>query len=418
MARQGGSPDRVRSGGSIGISSASTAPRRALALLERPDDVDLEVGPAGGDDPENLFVPVVPPTAPLTPGLGQALGVGRRLRQQQLREADRRAGRMGPRWWESQQYAELTQAVEEAFADPSTTGELVRPYIDFHEDGPSSGGSPSDFDTAVWAGVGVVPPPTPVYGVERVDRADDVVHDLASPLPSRRELRRRRKAETSARTAAARKLAKGTVLAMTMFGVVASNAPQALHDRIFGDDPLTDLLQADAGAAAASLGAAPAVQRDSVEGAVRERLVKAAALQSVSQAGQNAGAAVVAAAKAQAAADAEAARVAMERAHREAQRNPRALARLMVADRGWSSEQFTCLDKLWMRESGWRWNATNPSSGAYGIPQSLPASKMANAGSDYRTNPATQMEWGLDYIDDVYGTPCAAWGHSQSTGWY
>jgi len=363
---------------------------------------------------------VIPPTAPLTPGLGQALGVGRRRRQQQLREADELAERLGPRWWESQQYADLTRAVEEAFTDPTTTGELVRPYIDFHDDAAAGRGTSCEFDAAVWAGVGVVPPPTPVYGVPR---ADVVTHELASPLPSRRELRQRRKAEAPARTIAARKLAKGTVLAMTMFGVVASNAPQALHDRLFGEAQLADLLEAGtAGArvdvAAASLGTAPAARRDSVEDAARERLVKAAAVQSVSEAGQNAGAVVVNAAKAQAAVDAEAARVALARAHREAQRNPRALARIMVAERGWSSQQLTCLDKLWMRESGWRWNATNPSSGAYGIPQSLPGSKMARAGSDWRTNPATQMEWGLDYIDDIYGTPCAAWGHSQSTGWY
>ena len=90
----------------------------------------------------------------------------------------------------------------------------------------------------------------------------------------------------------------------------------------------------------------------------------------------------------------------------------------MAAERGWGEGQFACLDRLWMRESGWRWNARNPSSGAYGIPQALAASKMASAGSDWRTNPATQIEWGLDYIADRYGTPCAAWGHSERVNWY
>ncbi len=101
-----------------------------------------------------------------------------------------------------------------------------------------------------------------------------------------------------------------------------------------------------------------------------------------------------------------------------AQKDPKAVAALMVADRGWNSAQFTCLVKLWTKESNWRWNATNRSSGAYGIPQSLPASKMATAGSDWRTNPATQIKWGLNYIAGRYGTPCGAWAHSVSHNWY
>ncbi|MDF6021177.1 tachylectin-related carbohydrate-binding protein [Streptomyces sp. JH34] len=88
-------------------------------------------------------------------------------------------------------------------------------------------------------------------------------------------------------------------------------------------------------------------------------------------------------------------------------------------DRDWATTaQWTCLDSLWTRESGWRWNAQNPTSAAYGIPQANPGSKMASAGGDWRTNPLTQIHWGLDYIDDRYGTPCSAWSHSQSTGWY
>jgi hypothetical protein len=88
----------------------------------------------------------------------------------------------------------------------------------------------------------------------------------------------------------------------------------------------------------------------------------------------------------------------------------------MLAARGWSG-QFSCLDSLWTRESGWRTTASNP-SGAYGIPQALPGSKMASAGSDWRTNPATQITWGLNYISSSYGSPCAAWSHSQSHGSY
>ena len=89
----------------------------------------------------------------------------------------------------------------------------------------------------------------------------------------------------------------------------------------------------------------------------------------------------------------------------------------MLGDFGFSTSQMSCLESLWNRESGWRYDAENP-SGAYGIPQSLPASKMASAGSDYLTNPATQIKWGLGYIKDVYGSPCAAWDFELANGYY
>ena len=98
--------------------------------------------------------------------------------------------------------------------------------------------------------------------------------------------------------------------------------------------------------------------------------------------------------------------------------NPKAIAADMVAARGWGSDQFSCLDTLWERESNWNPTAQNPSSGAYGIPQSLPGSKMASVASDWRTNPATQITWGLNYISGRYGTPCGALAHSNSHNWY
>ena len=101
-----------------------------------------------------------------------------------------------------------------------------------------------------------------------------------------------------------------------------------------------------------------------------------------------------------------------------AQSDPTAVAGRLIADHGWGAEQFDCLKRLWNKESGWRWNADNPSSDAYGIPQSLPGSKMASFGSDWATNPVTQIKWGLQYISDSYGTPCSAWAHSQATNWY
>jgi len=80
--------------------------------------------------------------------------------------------------------------------------------------------------------------------------------------------------------------------------------------------------------------------------------------------------------------------------------------------------QFRCLDRLFTRESHWNPRATNHSSGAYGIPQALPGSKMKSAGSDWRTNPITQVKWGLGYVTHRYGSACGAWAHSQRTGWY
>ena len=84
---------------------------------------------------------------------------------------------------------------------------------------------------------------------------------------------------------------------------------------------------------------------------------------------------------------------------------------------GWGADQFSCLDSLWQRESGWNVHASNP-SGAYGIPQTLPGSKMGAFGGDWRDSARTQIEWGLDYIDGRYGTPCGAWSAFGSKGWY
>ncbi|WP_203454558.1 hypothetical protein [Jiangella aurantiaca] len=127
-------------------------------------------------------------------------------------------------------------------------------------------------------------------------------------------------------------------------------------------------------------------------------------------------------AEAEAVAAAEAARqAAAEEAARSLERaveDPQSAARALMADYGWGDEQFQCLDNLWTRESNWSHTAENPSSGAYGIPQSLPANKMSRFGDDYRTNPVTQIEWGLWYIEGRYGDPCSAWAHSESVGWY
>ena len=88
-----------------------------------------------------------------------------------------------------------------------------------------------------------------------------------------------------------------------------------------------------------------------------------------------------------------------------------------VASRGWAPSEFSCLVDLWNRESGWNTHAENP-SGAYGIPQSLPGSKMSAAGPDWQNSYQTQINWGLGYISGSYGSPCGAWAHSNAYNWY
>jgi hypothetical protein len=96
----------------------------------------------------------------------------------------------------------------------------------------------------------------------------------------------------------------------------------------------------------------------------------------------------------------------------------RAIGCALLLDYGYKLDQMPCLDKLWTRESGWNTRSSNSSTGAYGIPQALPGSKMASVADDWRTNPATQIKWGLNYIKGRYGSPCDAWQHFLSSGWY
>ncbi|NBM19768.1 transglycosylase SLT domain-containing protein [Streptomyces sp. GC420] len=91
-----------------------------------------------------------------------------------------------------------------------------------------------------------------------------------------------------------------------------------------------------------------------------------------------------------------------------------AIAKQMIK----SDAQYQCFSKIVSHESGWNHKATNASSGAYGLVQALPASKMASAGSDWKTNPATQIKWGLQYMNERYGSPCGAWSFWQSHNWY
>jgi hypothetical protein len=130
-------------------------------------------------------------------------------------------------------------------------------------------------------------------------------------------------------------------------------------------------------------------------------------------------AALAAAARKAAEEEAARARALANRGYQPGVTDPREIARQILQNKfGYGSNQFECYDNIIMRESKWRVDATNPSSGAYGIPQALPGSKMASVGSDWRSNPATQIIWGAKYMEDRYGSPCAAWSFKAANGWY
>jgi hypothetical protein len=146
--------------------------------------------------------------------------------------------------------------------------------------------------------------------------------------------------------------------------------------------------------------------------AARAAAAKAAAVQAAAeQAAQQAAAA-------QPAATAQAAQPVAVQAAPVASGTAQQIAEGMLSSYGWSSSQFSCLEPLWAEESGWNVTAENPSSGAYGIPQAMPGSEMASAGADWQTDAATQIRWGLSYIQGRYGSPCGAWAHEESDGWY
>lgn len=97
----------------------------------------------------------------------------------------------------------------------------------------------------------------------------------------------------------------------------------------------------------------------------------------------------------------------------------REVARVLMDDKyGWGEKQYACLDELWIKESNWNYRASNKRTGAHGIPQALPATKMDSAGTDWRTNPVTQISWGLRYIEVRYESPCKAWAKFKRSNWY
>jgi hypothetical protein len=185
----------------------------------------------------------------------------------------------------------------------------------------------------------------------------------------------------------------------------------------------TDSLPASAGSFPSAHGAAGISQAQISEGnfALRQREV-AVSVARQAAARQRAAARAAAAAEAQQAQQQQAQQQAPQPAPTQAapvpSGSPQQIAMSMLGSYGWSSGQFSCLDSLWNEESGWNVFASNPTSGAYGIPQALPGSKMASAGPDWQSDAATQIRWGLGYIQSIYGSPCGAWAHEQADGWY
>ena len=320
-------------------------------------------------------------------------------------------------------------AVPRVPEDPTPTGELARPFVD-------------ETVLTAWSDLEDVPPPVSVDVFQRPVRAGLAIDDTESLKAlddetaagarrsarsgrSRREVRARERAATSTRSVAARRLAKGGVLAITALGVVSSATPQGLDALGLNKDgastrntvDFASALAPDISAPVLTEGQLQQVRRTTLSGHLRTELSDVQASDAV-HAGMQAGGTLAELAKQQDDEVLAERQAAHQRAVRDAISNPQGYARTLLAEQGLPASQFQCLDSLWKRESGWNYRASNASSGAYGIAQALPGSKMNVVGSDWRTNPVTQIKWGLNYISDRYGTPCGAWAHSQATGWY
>jgi len=322
---------------------------------------------------------------------------------------------------------DAAHAAPQVAEDPTPTGELARPFVD---------------RTVVkeWSELEDVPPPVSVDVFQRAVRAGLAIDDTESLKAldegtsvgtgstragrSRRELRARERAATSPRSVAARRIAKGGVLAITALGVVSSATPQGLDALGLAKDgaarntvDFASALAPDVSAPVLSGSQLDQVRRTTLSGHLRTELSDAQAANAV-HAGMQVGGTLAELAKQQDAEVLAERQADHQRAVRDVIDNPKGFARLAAADMGYGPAQFQCLNLLWTRESQWNYRASNPSSGAFGIAQALPGSKMNVVGADWRTNPVTQIKWGLNYISERYGTPCGAWAHSQQTGWY
>lgn len=234
------------------------------------------------------------------------------------------------------------------------------------------------------------------------------------------------KATTSKRAAvraAVRRPIVGGALAVTMLGSVGASVAIGEPSDSSGvaamslPTPATEAAVADGNQADTARLAQDRRESNVSRSASREQDRLAVAERQKKAAAKKAAAEKAAAAKKKAAAKkqraAEKAKPISERQFTDAeikqiQADPAPYGKQLLGEYGWGEGEWSCLMSLWIGESDWSWDATNSSSGAYGIPQALPASKMATAGPDWKTNPVTQMQWGMDYIKTSYGTPCGA----------
>jgi hypothetical protein len=247
-----------------------------------------------------------------------------------------------------------------------------------------------------------------------------IKRSLPSAKPSFLSAKRSRKIAIA--TAGALTLATAVSLAATL-PAGSSPAPAS------ADAAYTTTIGQQAAAQSSSDGVGQAVmftrmhslqaERQQQVAAEKTAAAKAAAGKAAEKAAAAKAAAVKAAAvKAAAVKAAERAAAARKAAATTLSGSPEQIAERMLSQFGWSSSQFACLQPLWEHESGWSVTAENPTSGAYGIPQSLPAAQMSSAGADWQNNAATQIRWGLTYIQGRYGSPCGAWAHEESANWY
>jgi hypothetical protein len=282
--------------------------------------------------------------------------------------------------------------------------------------------------TAPVAGSAPVPPPaTPVPSRSGREAASlNATLSAASRARATAERRSARHAAPAERRPG-RGVARPVLASALTLGLVGSGLAYAKANHLIGADP-----------AAFVVGSGVAAQTDELARASTVDLTYRAAASvsrnerrtAIAASGARDAQELEAKQKVEAARKAKEARAAAEREERErarqrvianAKEDPKSVARLLMVDHGWTSDaQYNCLVNLWIGESDWRWWAENSSSGAYGIPQSLPARKMAQFGSDYRTNPVTQIKWGLWYIEMSYGNPCNAWStwQARSPHWY
>jgi hypothetical protein len=227
--------------------------------------------------------------------------------------------------------------------------------------------------------------------------------------------------------------AAGTLTLVTAVSAAAATLPSSSSPASAGADAYTTTISRQADAQTARPAAGNGLKQLAAFDRMRalqgqhQQEVAAAKAAAAKAAAHKAAAAKAAAAKAAAhkAAAAQAAAKAAEQAQSAQEAvvtvpsgSPQQIAERMLGQFGWSSGQFSCLQPLWEHESGWNVTAENPTSGAYGIPQALPGSQMSSAGADWQTDAATQIRWGLTYIQDRYGSPCGAWSHEEVTGWY